>query len=178
MAQARLGSWSTSALLALGLFVTSAMAEDAPQPSADAPRSDQRRLRILLAAGPVLWIEEGAQTGAALAFRTGTHTAAFVAIDKGPSDEVASRFGFRFVTRPYSSVTPYFSFAYARVSDDGRRSFGDPPEQGMVGEWGIEYAIRGRTRAFVGGRATLLGASEGGGLAHVAVTFGVNLGLQ
>jgi len=94
------------------------------------------------------------------------------------SDEFTSRLGFRFVTRPDSSVTPYFSFAYARVSDDAGRSFGDPPAPGMVSEWGIEYAIRGRTRAFVGGRATLLGNSEGGGLAHVAVTLGVNVGLQ
>ena len=57
MAKTRVGSWSTSALLALGVFVTSAMAEEAPAPSADAPRSDQRRLRLLLSAGPVLWIE-------------------------------------------------------------------------------------------------------------------------
>jgi len=178
MAKAMVGSWPTTALLAIGIFVTSAMAEDAPSPSADAPRSDQRRLRILLSAGPVPWIETGAQVGGALSFRTGTHTAAFVAIDKGPSDEVTRRLGFRFVTRPYSSVTPYFSFAYARVSDDAGRSFGDPPAPGMVSEWGIEYAIRGRTRAFVGGRATLLGNSEGGGLAHVAVTLGVNVGLQ
>jgi len=123
MAKAMVGSWPTTALLAIGLFVTSAMAEDAPSPSADAPRSDQRRLRILLSAGPVLWIETGAQVGGALSFRTGTHTAAFVAIDKGPSDEVTSRLGFRFVTRPDSSVTPYFSFAYARVSDDVGRSW-------------------------------------------------------
>jgi len=66
MAKAMVGSWPTTALLAIGLFVTSAMAEDAPSPSADAPRSDQRRLRILLSAGPVLWIETGAQVGGAL----------------------------------------------------------------------------------------------------------------
>ncbi|HET6896872.1 MAG TPA: hypothetical protein VFK70_00920 [Vicinamibacteria bacterium] len=67
---------------------------------------------------------------------------------------------------------------YARVTDHDRLSLSETWGQGIMGEWGLELSVGSRTRAFVGGRAGILGNGEGGGLGLIAVTLGVNLGLQ